>query len=193
MILGYLNFITRIYEMKRGILLTFASVIAGSLIATGIISALNTPETHEAPKEVPKTAVVQPAEQPEAVEPVVEPTAPSTPPQSASNEVTTPSNEDLIAQYGWTTGSNRESIDYIMQMYPRYFTDSERVKAFTYLAAVVASNAVVPTEPVQTVDSIDFVKWYFQNTSAHYAWTNVGTLVGVDSSSYHGYYPGYGE
>lgn len=167
----------------KDILISVSSVlVVGTAAFFGITT--NLPKPVE--PVVSHTPIVKVAEA--APEPVEAPQAPKTVTVTQTTETpvvepVTPSNEDLIAEYGWTSGSDRVSIDYIMQMFPRYFTETERVKAFSYLNSAALSNAQVG-DTERRVNSISVVKWYFQEHYLDVSWVNVGLLTGVDTSYY---------
>ena len=171
---------TRKNEVKKAIIIASISVLTVASIGTATLAT----RSQEQPQAQGYTAVEAPESfQPVEVAietPIVE-EVPQNAPESAVETV--PSNEQLISQYGWTAGSNRESIDYIIWMFPKRFTEEERVNSFAYLHAVSISNKVVGTEP-KTINSIDFVRWYFHEHFMDESWVNVGILAEVDASLY---------
>lgn len=172
--------------MKKALLISLPTLLITGLIAIGGVS-----QAVSSLPEVPKPVVTiapSPVEKPVVVEKVVVATPAPKPTQEALEPVVeateaTPSNEDLISQYGWATGSERESIDYIIWMFPKYFTESERETAFAYLNDAAESNAQVG-DTERRVNSVNVVRWYFMQHFQDESWVNIGTISGIDTSYY---------
>jgi hypothetical protein len=160
--------------VKRVIIIASISVIVAGA-ATTTLFALNqpkenivtSPEAPQAPIESRVAQVAEPA--PEASK-----TAPA--PVQKAEEPTTPTNEDLIIQYGWDTDPYATSIRAMMQMVPQYFTDTERVTAFKYLDDVCTRNG-------QNI-SYCFNAMLTRGEDKVRTWINLGKYVGVDTSHY---------
>jgi hypothetical protein len=172
-----LHITTKDERMKRALLISIPA-----LLITGIISVASINHAADqyvaVPLSVPVANVAdsKPLEAPQVQETATIAPVTVDPVQEAP---TTPTNEDLMARYGFDSAS----MDYIMWMFPQHFTEPNREKAFAYLNSIVRTGKVVGTEP-KTINSIAFVKWYFMQHYMQESWVNVGKLAEVDTSQY---------
>jgi hypothetical protein len=81
-------------------------------------------------------ATVTPVPEPDNPQPTNTPQAPIKPPETPEQV----NNETFISQYGWTQSPNRESIDYIITLFPDRFTDVYRQQSFEYLKRVADAS-----------------------------------------------------
>lgn len=161
--------------MKKILLLSTLAIVLLAGATNVYVSGIKPPKV-EPP--VVSTHYSKPQEPVQPTEPVVVPETPPEAPQTTPEPVViVPSNDDLIAQYGFDS-----SIDYIMMTYPQYFTEAERERAFAYLNSVVTSNKNIGEGKV--INSLAFVKDYFMQHYIDHSWANVGLLAGVDASYY---------
>ena len=166
--------------MKKKIIIISTAIFIAATSTTATLFALNKPQ--EVPKATTSQAPQEPLKQEVVNEPAPAPEAPQQAPAPASEQAI-PTNEDLIAKYGWSTGNDRWSIDLIISLYPQWFTDKERVTAFDYLNKAATSNVTVGTEP-KTINSISMVRWYLQSNYQPKTWKDLGELTGIDNSYY---------
>ncbi len=125
--------------MKSKVLLTSSALLLSFVIIGNIHTAF------ASVKEVSPQASVSI----EQTKPVVAQVVATTPvPQSVTTQesapivISVPSNDDLIAQYGWGASPYIESIEHMISVFPQKFTDDTRVTSFQYLKQASEAYAV---------------------------------------------------
>ena len=97
--------------------------------------------------------------------------------------VAVPTNDELIAQYGWTYGPLKDSIKYIITYYPQYFTDSNREASFSYINAI--GNSGHDFNNGVTIQNITFPFAYWRsNGYTETSWYRLGELCGIDYNTF---------